>query len=325
MAKSKTTTPKAAAKAEAPASGPERFGRPLWRGQANAWECDEMGHLNVRGYALKAAEALAALAGEIGMSNLEDDAAFSALSPRELHIRFLREARPGAPLEISGGVSQLGEDSLIATMVMRHANGTPAAGINLAADHVETRSGRAFPWAERIRAAAETLKVEPPEHARVRGTTTDPSTDDASLARADALGLPEIGRGVFLRSDCDAFGRVRIDTYQGRVSDSASNLFRAKTGAASESNLGGALLESRIIAKTQARGGDGYVIRSGVAALEGKVWRVVHWFLDPQTGAHLASMEGAGVHFDLVARKAVVPTGEALEVLEKFHRPEMKA
>jgi acyl-CoA thioester hydrolase len=301
------------------------FGQLLWRGQANAWECDEMGHLNVRAYAMKATEALHALARQIGMSNLEDSAAVSALCPREILIRFLAEARPGAPLDISGGVSRVDEDSLTAVMEMRHGDRRPAAGFTITADHVETASGAAFPWAARIRAAAEALEVAPPAHAGPRGTTTTPPTEDASLARADALDLLEIGRGVFLRSDCDAFGRVRIDTYQGRVSDSASNLFRRKSGAASETNLGGALLESRIIVHAEARGGDPYVIRSGIAEISGKVWRVVHWFLDPFTGAHLASMEGAGVHFDLKARKAIAPSAEILAELERFVRPEIEA
>ena len=35
----------------------------LWRGNANTWECDELGHLNVRFYMAKAQEALGGLDG----------------------------------------------------------------------------------------------------------------------------------------------------------------------------------------------------------------------------------------------------------------------
>ena len=37
----------------------------LWRGNANTWECDELGHLNVRFYMAKAQEALAGLADQL--------------------------------------------------------------------------------------------------------------------------------------------------------------------------------------------------------------------------------------------------------------------
>ena len=39
----------------------------IWRGGVNTWECDEMGHMNVRFYVVKAVEGLASLAALVGL------------------------------------------------------------------------------------------------------------------------------------------------------------------------------------------------------------------------------------------------------------------
>lgn len=39
----------------------------VWRGGVNVWECDEMGHMNVRFYVTRAMQGLVGLAAELGM------------------------------------------------------------------------------------------------------------------------------------------------------------------------------------------------------------------------------------------------------------------
>ena len=39
----------------------------VWRGGVNTWECDEMGHMNVRFYVANAMEGLVGLAAALGM------------------------------------------------------------------------------------------------------------------------------------------------------------------------------------------------------------------------------------------------------------------
>ena len=99
----------------------------LWRGCVNAWECDELGPFNVRFYLARASEALANLAEAAGLNPLQRPDALATLIPQTLHIRFLAEAHPGAPLYIEGGF--VGHDSASAdiVLVMRHSGtGKPA-------------------------------------------------------------------------------------------------------------------------------------------------------------------------------------------------------
>ena len=76
----------------------------VWRGSVATWECDAMGHLNVGFYVAKSMEGLAGLAAELGMPDAFAADARATLIVREQHIRFLREARPDAPLVMTGGV-----------------------------------------------------------------------------------------------------------------------------------------------------------------------------------------------------------------------------
>ena len=81
----------------------------VYRGSVNTWECDEMGHMNVRFYVAKAVEGLATLAALIGMPDAFCADATSTLLVREQHIRFLKEAHAGAALHMVGGVVEMGE------------------------------------------------------------------------------------------------------------------------------------------------------------------------------------------------------------------------
>ena len=81
----------------------------VWRGSVAAWECDGMGHLNVGFYVAKSMQALGGMAAELAMPGAFAPAAEATLMVREQHIRFLREARPGAPLSITARVRAMAE------------------------------------------------------------------------------------------------------------------------------------------------------------------------------------------------------------------------
>ena len=82
----------------------------IWRGGLNTWECDEMGHMNVRFYVTRAMEGLAGLAAQLGLPHAFAPGAGATLLVRDQHIRFLRECRPGAALHMTGGVIEMGEE-----------------------------------------------------------------------------------------------------------------------------------------------------------------------------------------------------------------------
>ncbi len=289
----------------------------LWRGNANAWECDELGHLNVRAYAARAMEAAADLAERLGMHEAGSPRATAILSPRRMHVRFSAEVRPGAPLVIDGAVTGRGEHWIEAALVMRNAaTGNVSAGFRLILDHMSPRSRRVFPFPRRFDSAFEALSAEAPPETAPRGLPWEPPGVTPTPAQAVSMGFETTGRGRIRAGDVDVFGRMRPELLLGKVSDSAVHFSRgfpelwAAHAAGDASSVGVALLECRIDAYAYPREGDGYVMRSGLMEAGAKVRRLIHWLHDPATGAPLWSVEGVACGMDL-QRRALLPASDA--------------
>lgn len=158
-------------------------------------------------------------------------------------------------------------------------------------------------------AAGVTMTV--PERAAPRSLELEPSRAEASLESADRLGLARIGAGAFTPADTDVFGRVRPDVVIGRISDGIPSLsprsaIRAEgSDGAPPRRVGGAVLEYRLAYLGHPRAGDRFEIRTGLAAVDSRTRRLIHWMLDPATGAPWASAEAVAVALDLEARRIV--------------------
>lgn len=293
----------------------------VWRGGVNTWECDEMGHMNVRFHLARVQEGLAGLARGLELPDAFKAGAASTLIVREQHIRFHKEAHAGAPLSMTGGVVGWSGTEADLVLLLRHADGAVASTFRLRVEHA-TPDGRVFRWPARARAAAEALTIPLPDAAAPRSLGFgDGAPVTASLARADALGLLCIGRGVLSPAGCDAHGFMRPDEFMGRVSDGAARLVGPLREAALKSapqtrRIGGAVLEYRLLTPGRPRAGDHLELRSGLVSGEGKASRVAHWMVDPVGGGAWVSSEAVVVSFDLDTRKAIAVTGEARAELD---------
>ena len=289
----------------------------IWRGGVNTWDCDEMGHMNVRHYVVRAQEGLIGMAAELGLPQAFSPGANATLLVKEHHIRFLREAHAGAPLHMLGGVIAMGEsEAKILQLLVHPASGELAATFQTTVVHATPREGLAFPWPTIARERAEALKVEIPEKARARSIDLSPFTPTASLARAQAFGLARIGLGGLLPSDCDVFGRMRAEQFIGRVSDGIGAFIHPFRDVVVEhaqqkpARMGGAVLEYRLAYLAWPRAGDRVDLRSGLIGTDARTMRVAHWMLDPATGEPWGASEAVAITFDLDARK-VVPISDA--------------
>lgn len=300
-------------------SQPPLLPTPLYQGSANAWECDEGGHLNVRFQFERAMVGLAHFAHALGMRRAFTPAAGATLVVREAHVRFLKEARPGDPLVMHGGVVSMGNSDATLCLDMRHGDGAPASAFTLKVAHADTRGFSAFPWTRRTHAAAQALQCALPAHAAPRSIDVNAAPSDASLARARELGAARIGATMIAPDDCDAFGRMRGEHVFGRVSDSVTNLLSMwrREAAGPDATPAGAVVEARLVFRRWPRAGDLIEIHSGMIEVGEKTMRIVHWLCDPETGAAWASMEAVALTFDVATRKTITPSPEARAALQK--------
>ena len=284
-------------------------GLEVWRGGVNTWECDEMGHLNVRFYVSRAMEGLVAVAAALGLPDAFRANAGATLLVKDQHIRFLREARPRAAMHMVAGILDIGEsEARILQLLIHTATGEIAASFQNVVIHATAHDERPFPWSAKTSALATGLMVSGPEKSRPRSLDTEPPSDSASHSEAERLGLVRLGAGAISSADCDVFGRARTGFFIGRVADGVPALataFRGPNALPRPGNIGGAVLEYRIAYRAHPRAGDRFEIRSGLADVGARTQRIVHWMLNPATGQAWGSAEAVAVALDLDARKIV--------------------
>ncbi len=286
----------------------------IWRGGVALSDCDEMGHMNVRRYLARAQEGLGGLAVGLGLPRAFTPSATATLVVQEHRIRFLAEARLGAPLYMTGGTLAFGESDATLLQVLHHADdGRPAAALLTRVAHAKPSDGRAFPWPQRARQGAAALTVELPDFAAPRGLqpsnaapelgTVDPNADKAGL------GLACLGRGMVMTDTCDLFGRMTPEAIIGRMADATSGLMRPLRSdlKARDPNLkiGGAALEYQLIYNDLPRLGDHFQLLGRVTAINAKVQHVAFTLVDPLDGRRWASARAVVSCLDLEARRLI--------------------
>ena len=293
----------------------------VWRGGVNPWQCDLMGHLNVRFYVAHAVEGLAGLAAALGMPHAFAPRATSTLVVREHHIRFVKEARAGDALHLVAGVLEMTPDGLVALQVLVHSrSGEPAAVFQTRLAHARSGDAQPFPWPAAMRDRGESLGLTVPAGLGPRSLTPGEPMPAGTLDDAERLGLMRYGAGAFGPEHCDAFGRVAAHLLMGRMSDGASQAIALTRDALAETApdappIGLAVVEYRLAYLEWPAMGDRFMVRSGVRSVEARRVGWSHWMLDPQTGRPWAAAQAVLVPFDLQARKAVSLTPEAQAAL----------
>jgi len=291
----------------------------VWRGCANAWECDHVGHLNTRYYVVRVEQALAGLARRLALATVNESTGTHHLFVRTQHMRFLHEARAGAALHATAQVLSWGHDEAIVLFLLHHSNsGKLAATFRLSIAYVERSSGRPEPWPARATHAASALLCESPDEAKPRSLSLDNVDVTASLERAQELGMRTTGAGTIMPDACDAHGNWRLSSFMGRVADSIPHIKNgewrevlARTMPGGPSRVGSALIEFQAVHVRWPRIGDGCEVRSALAGCTDRVTHASHWLLDPQTGAPWAAVRTVGIALDLDGRRSIPLTAES--------------
>lgn len=276
----------------------------LLRSTVNTWECDEMGHLNVRHYPARESEATRVLLGRCGLS----PAALREHGLRvrfiEKHIRFHRELRPGAAFTGFGGILDVQPDALTTYVELRSlTDGRVAATVVGRLGLCPVDSSQPVPLTRQWCDAAQTLRVALPDHGAPRGVGAAPPRPAPSLEEARTLGMVGEYLGVSDPVNVDAHGFVEPAGHIARISDGIQHFFNTLTGPRQD-GIGGAVLEFRIVSHNEARAGDLIEVRSGLKGVGNRARHFCHWVFDATTGASLATSEVVAVAFDLKKRRA---------------------
>lgn len=298
-----------------------------WAGDCSAWECDELGHLNMSFYLDKFEQARMGLFIRLGLVEAFRPDAFSTVRSRDIHIKYLAEARPGSPLRIESALIALHETTAEVGHIMYHRDGRMAASLREIVEHVYLPENKRFAWPSRLRNIADTHTDQMPAPARARNLSLDwdlPAPDAVAL---EALGVQDIGGGIFLTGDTLAAGHVpfsrlfrRITTtlgwYSGGWPEFADDEYMKNGGSA-------VVLEIRVHMPTLLRTGDLYHLRPAVVGADKYTRLIMHNVLNTITGECVASGYAAGGLFNLKTRKLTLATPDQIDTLMQAAVPSL--
>jgi len=297
-----------------------------FRAVVNTWECDEMGHMNVRFYVARAMDGVGSLALALGLGPRLLRASELKLVPREQHLRFHRELHPGHAVVMRGGVVRADAHELEVYQELRRAEGGTLCASITTRLTLCTSDGALQSLDERVLQSARALTVAVPEHGLPRGLLLGEPSPAMSLDDAFKLGLHGVYRGQVREEDCDRGGVMRIEAFMGRISDGVPHFFQSLGGLTRDPSqgLGGAALEYRLIYRAFPRAGDIIEIRSGLRAQRGKTTEFCNFLFDAESGACIMSSDAVAVMFDMRLRKAIAPPAEVVERLASQAIPGLK-
>lgn len=278
------------------------------RSSVQAWECDQMGHMNVQFYVDRMEQGLAALAVHLGIGPSVARREGAQFVVRDLHVRFLREQHSGAPFFIRAGMLKGRDDGLRVFLEMLNTvSGEAAATFVAEVDWLDVAERRPRTLPEGVRAVAAYFQAELPAHGRPRGLTLDAPRPAPELEDADHLGMVRIWQGAVNQEQVDAQGYLTTRHFMGIVADGIPNLLVQVEGRdrSKTPGLGGAALEYRFVYRRQPRVGDVLTLRSGLKELGEKTYVWCHWLFDLETGEAVATAEAVAIALDLNTRRAM--------------------
>jgi acyl-CoA thioester hydrolase len=296
-----------------------------WAGECSAWECDELGHMNMRHYVHKADEARRSFLIQLGLSHAFRSGTASSTRVTDFHIKYQGEARPGNPLRIDSAVLSLEDTQVRLCHIMTHRDGRIAATMVETVAHIYLPDDRTFPWPKRFRAAAKDHIAPLPAPAKARNVSGDLNHIGMNRAALEKAGASVIGAGVFGPSEIDATRHVTMGAMFGRTTSTVA-WFREgwpefEDPAYQAGGMSAALLEMRAVMHRWPERGDAYIYVPALIGANAYTREFVHNLLDPVTGESWCSMQASGCKFDLGARKLVKATPEDIALLESGMTP----
>jgi acyl-CoA thioester hydrolase len=276
---------------------------PLYRGAVEAWECDQMRHMNVQFYMSKASDAFAHLQNALGLSPSTIRSTRKALCFKSIRTQYKAEVHVGTPLYGLGGLREVTGEQIIGFIhIFNAVNDRLSAVYEFTAEYSDLDTGSPLPLPEEVRIAANEL--------------ADPHTDSFQLKPFAGVLMPdrpldhmfESARGSVDVWECDQFDNIEMRHIVGYFSDAATHIINA-VGLTREvirsRNLGSAALDYYSEFHAPIRKSTAILLKSGLIDAEGKIFRFGHNLIDMDTGKLAVTTTVIGCYFDMTTRKSV--------------------
>jgi acyl-CoA thioester hydrolase len=258
-----------------------------YRGTVYRWEVDANDHLTVAYYLARFGDAAAAVLHALGLG---------PAPTTECFIHYRRELRVGDLMHVQSGVLAAEADGLV--LGHRLVESTEAAVCTT----VEHRLALALTAEQRRAAEARRVTWDgPPRERRPRPATLDGFRDSA--------------RDAVKPSEVDELGRLALAAAVHRYSAANGHVLAAfgfTPRYMREASRGFSTFEFQLgFEGGGVRVGDPLLVRSALTHVGNSSMRILHVMTDLRSGERVSTLEQAGVHLDLDARRPA-PLPESL-------------
>ena len=302
-----------------------------------AEEIDSLGHLNARFYMERVARANEALIASLGLDLATRDKAGAVLARPDAYIRYQREQRLGAQLQVRSGLIDVDGDSLRIFHEVRNAVTDDIASVTLATFTLQSRATRTpMPLPAAVVETARAVREPLPDYGNPRSLTlTQPRLDvtfQHVFDRVGAFGDGATGmltERVLPQDICDEFGFVRDGEEllpaifrRGRPEE-LEVLGPPITVSPSGLRYGWALMELRTLQVSRPRAGDRVRSIGAILGMNRKVRQSRRWTFNGDSGALISIDDTVALLLDIDGRQAIEIPADLREELSRQGAPEL--
>lgn len=276
---------------------------PCYRGAVDAWECDQMGHMNVQFYMAKGSESFGHLQHALGLSPSRIRQERKGLRFRTLRIQYKAEVHAGSVLHGLAGIRKIDGETIHGFIhLFETAYDRLSAVYEFTAAFTDYVTDQALALPSDVRETADSLADSHDE-------MYEPAPFSGALMPAKHLDhMHESARSSVDVWECDSFDHVEMRHVVGYFSDAATHVMAA-IGLTRETvrgrNLGSAALDYYSEFHAPIKMSNPVALKSGLMGAEGKIFRFGHNLVNLDTGEIAVTTTVLGCYFDMTKRKSV--------------------
>jgi acyl-CoA thioester hydrolase len=278
-----------------------------YRGLAQAWECDLMGHLNVSHYFGRSSDQAFFMRHALGLSPSYLVAENRGTVALQEHVRFHREVPAGGLMIGRSAPVEINQRTMTVCQEFRDSDDNLLTCFKTVIGFFDTAARKLLPWPEATLEKAENMLIDLPPHAAPKFLPASGKPDDTTRAQSQAEGFVQLGATAVNSWECDQFGHMNTMFYVRRLTEAVPHFWHhagidlkqtlsAQRGFAVGEmcvNYVGELLEGEMVETWTA-----------MRQVNEKTAQFEHRLFNVETGALAAQVTAITVHFDLETRRA---------------------
>jgi len=268
------------------------------RSTVHRWEVDNVDHFTVAYYFARFQDATHTMLHALGLDAVALAGTERACVTVDCYVRYLRELRTGDVFHIRSGVIGVSGDApRFGHEVIDSGDGAVCTRAEQGMALVDPTSRARHPLGPEQQLATAGYLVD---------WATDPDPVPSMPHPAGDAGFIDASRDSVKPSEVDTLGEAGLSAYIHRFSAANAQLLAAfgMTPAYSrEHRRGFSTFEFRLRLPGALRAGDLALVRSGLLHLGNSSLRILHRLVNARTGEAVATLEQAGVHLDIEARR----------------------